>query len=96
MKETVHIFNPGSPISEPDDDLLGRNDFAEGVADALTGWIGKESLVLAVCGKWGDGKTSTKNLILKALEKDGKKKLAVVEFTPWHYFNLAPTLMLRG
>lgn len=70
------------PIRSIKDDLLGRGDFALAMANALSGWRGDESLVLALYGPWGSGKSSVKNLILEFLE-GADNPLTVMHFNPW-------------
>lgn len=85
MSDDNHIFNPVRPISNLEDDLLGRRGFAEAISKSLLGWTGKDSLVLAICGRWGDGKTSVKNMVLDAIPADASRKPEVVEFNPWQW-----------
>ena len=46
---------------------MGRGDFAETIAAAMRGWGGRDSLVIAIYGPWGSGKTSIKNMTVDAL-----------------------------
>ena len=69
-------------ISLPDEDKLGRYPFAQKLARDLSRWKGKQSIVVGLNGKWGSGKSSVKNLILHALEKDGSP-LEYIQFNPW-------------
>lgn len=80
----VSPFSADSAITREDQDLLGRTKFAGELARLLSGWKAEHSLVVALRGGWGEGKSSLKNLILRALEK-GDKKAKVVEFNPWRY-----------
>lgn len=77
-------FSSDRPITELSEDLLGRKQFCYSLADAIRNWHGEDSLVFAVAGKWGYGKTSAKNLIVSLLKKsdDGP---AVIEFNPWNW-----------
>lgn len=77
-------FSADIPITEEAQDLLGRTKFASELAKLLSGWRADHSLVVALRGSWGEGKSSLKNLILRALEKD-EKKPRIVEFNPWRY-----------
>jgi predicted KAP-like P-loop ATPase len=74
------------PIAAAADDLLNRAPFARALAQAIAGWSGKDSLVLAVFGKWGSGKSSIKNMMVEALRAQ-KEGPAVVEFSPWQFAN---------
>jgi len=79
--ESSHPFSADRPIGSKDEDLLGRAPFAENLAKAIEGWRGKDSLVIALYGPWGVGKTSLKNLVVEELNG----KVAVVEFNPWQW-----------
>lgn len=80
-----HKFSADRPIISGKDDLLGITDFAESLASAIKGWKGKNSLVIALYGTWGSGKTSVKNVAIEALKKDDKNCPLMVEFNPWHW-----------
>jgi len=73
------------PISKSSDDLLGRTPFAKKVATAITAWQGADSLVLALYGEWGTGKTSLKNLVLEEIAQTPEPRPVVVQFNPWHW-----------
>jgi predicted KAP-like P-loop ATPase len=59
-------FSTDRPILSKSEDLLGRSKFAESLADVIVGWTGNDSLVIALYGTWGIGKSSIKNLMLAA------------------------------
>jgi predicted KAP-like P-loop ATPase len=69
MKSNPPIYRSDSyssdkPIVSKKEDLLGRAKFAEQLAHDLQAWEGRDSLVVAVYGSWGSGKTSLKNMVL--------------------------------
>jgi predicted KAP-like P-loop ATPase len=70
------------PIASAKDDLLGRKPFAAGLAKRIAAWDARESLVTALCGEWGCGKTSLKNMVIEELHKQNPK-IKVMEFCPW-------------
>ena len=70
------------PISSLSEDLLGRGGFAVALANAFIEWKGKDSLVVALYGPWGIGKSSVKNMVLELIRKHGDDP-AIVEFNPW-------------
>lgn len=77
-----------TPIKLPKEDALDRRGFAERVAVSLfADGRTKESVVIALCGSWGDGKTSTKNLIQASASAlavaTSKPAPNWVEFSPW-------------
>ena len=78
------LFADDLPIKSAADDRLARAPFAAAVARAIAGWSSDTSLVVAVYGPWGSGKTSVKNLVLESLQE---RMLAIdtVEFNPWQF-----------
>jgi len=65
---------------------LNRAVFAEHVAKAISSWSGAESLVVALFGRWGSGKSSVKNMILDAFtDLPGASRPRILEFNPWHF-----------
>ena len=82
-QEKDQMFSSDKPVSSSSDDLLGRKGFAEKISQAINSWEGDDSsLVTAIYGKWGDGKTSTKNMIVKNIDDE---KVDVIEFNPWQW-----------
>lgn len=84
------MFRPDLPISSSKEDLLSRAPFARSLAEALIAYEHKESLVTAIYGPWGSGKSSVINVILERvseLSKDRAKedRPLVVRFNPWNY-----------
>ena len=59
--------------------------FSESIATSISNWTGKDSLVLAVYGPWGMGKTSVKNMILDSLRAKDKNSPTILEFNPWQW-----------
>jgi hypothetical protein len=78
-----HRFSADRPIEQIDQDRLGRSFFAAQLADTICNWSGKDSLVLALYGAWGSGKTSVKNLFKCHCKTKGNPH--VVEFSPWQW-----------
>lgn len=56
--------------------------FAASVGRAIGNWNGSQSLVVALFGGWGTGKTSIKNLALAELASSGSAP-TVMQFNPW-------------
>jgi predicted KAP-like P-loop ATPase len=80
MSNTSHPWSADREGRHPDDDKLGRLEFAKRVAKELSGWRNKESLVVSLNGDWGSGKTTLINLILYYIEEQSKGDvLAVVK-----------------
>ena len=92
------MFIYDKPIETEKDDFLGRKRFSQHLGKALLDWKEKESLVIAIYGEWGSGKSSVINLASENIEKsDYKNKPTIIEFNPWifseenslgeHFFN---------
>jgi predicted KAP-like P-loop ATPase len=80
-----HPFSADRPISHCTEDLLGRLPFAKSTAEAINGWREKDSLVIALYGQWGSGKTSIKNMIVDSFSAGTQEGPFVVEFNPWYW-----------
>ena len=76
-------FSADRPIVSTNADRLGRKAFAEGLAERIRSWNGRDSLVIALCGEWGCGKTSLKNMVIENLKRGRSKKVDLLEFDPW-------------
>ena len=92
------MFVYDRPIKTEKDDFLGRKKFSRHLGKALLDWKEKESLVIAIYGKWGSGKSSLINLAVENIEKSNRKnKPTIIGFNPWtfseentlsgHFFN---------
>ncbi len=77
----MHLHSD-KPIKHTRDDLLGRKILARNIAKSLTNWKGDESLVLALNGPWGSGKSSVKNMVIESLQADSDETI-IVDFNPW-------------
>ena len=102
------MFIYDKPIETEKDDFLGRKRFSQHLGKALSDWKEKESLVIAIYGEWGSGKSSVINLANENIEKsDHENKPTIIEFNPWvfseedslgeHFFNeIAKELEIRN
>ena len=107
MNITKIMFIYDKPIETEKDDFLSRKGFSQHLGESLLNWKEEESLVIAVYGEWGSGKSSVINLAKEFLEKtDEKDKPTIIEFNPWrfseqdnlseHFFNeIAKELEIR-
>ncbi|MDF2577322.1 MAG: hypothetical protein K0S74_806 [Chlamydiales bacterium] len=68
------------PIELPEQDQLNRFPFAQDLAACIKNWDSEENLVIALCGPWGIGKTSLKNLTVSLLKQEDAYE--IVEFNP--------------
>ncbi|MBE4080749.1 NTPase [Vibrio parahaemolyticus] len=81
----LYGFASDRPITRVEEDLLGRSGFSTDLANAMASWHGKDSLVVALHGDWGAGKSSIKNMALSRLEEISEDKPDVIEFSPWEW-----------
>lgn len=81
----LHGFSSDRPIVSIEDDLLGRSDFSEDLAGAIASWHGKDSLVVALHGDWGSGKSSIKNMAVSKLAGLVENRPSIVDFSPWEW-----------
>jgi predicted KAP-like P-loop ATPase len=81
----LHGFASDRPIKKVEEDLLGRSGFSEDLADAISSWHGNDSLVVALHGDWGAGKSSIKNMAISKLNNLNENKPDIVEFSPWEW-----------
>ncbi|MBN1293160.1 MAG: hypothetical protein JXB48_15085 [Candidatus Latescibacteria bacterium] len=84
-KNIIEKFSSDRPIFSRDNDSLGRKEFAESLASAIKGWHGNDSLVLALYGAWGSGKSSIKNMVLETLKESKDTCPEIIEFNPWQW-----------
>ncbi len=82
-----HPFNAGMPIEFPDQDKLGRNKFAENIANKIIAYDDTDPIVIGIYGDWGFGKTSVLNLVKHYLQPKGSNNLILIDFNPWLYSN---------
>ncbi len=78
------MFVDDRPIESGKEDRLGRISFSNHLARAIIDWTNPESLVVALCGKWGSGKSSVINLVKEEITASkSQDKPTVIEFNPW-------------
>ena len=53
------------PIENDSEDLLGRASFSKKLGEAIYNYNSKNGLVIGLYGKWGNGKTSVVNMMVK-------------------------------
>ncbi len=82
------LISTDRPINNVDEDLLGRASFSRHLGEAIYNYKGKDSLVVAIYGKWGTGKTSVANMALQKIEElavNDERKPIIIRFAPWNY-----------
>ncbi len=86
-KKTSQGFLYDTALRQPDQDRLGRSEFARFLAKAILGMDAEEGFVFALNGPWGAGKTTIINFVLHFLTEESKNKneLVVVRFNPWWF-----------
>lgn len=74
-------YSSDAPLQDPKLDRFDRDPFARRIAETLTRRTDSASIVIAIYGAWGDGKTTVLNFIRGHLEKE--RSVVCVNFNPW-------------
>ena len=75
------FLEPDLPVAEDGEDLLGRGELVQSVVSAI---LLETPAIIAVTGRYGDGKTSFLNLTVGELRKSEEIKAPIiVRFSPW-------------
>ena len=77
------IILTDEPLKSPNQDRLGFAPFAEKNATIIKNMQVKESVVFAVYGKWGSGKTTFLNFLVHYLKEEDS--IIIVKFNPWWF-----------
>jgi predicted KAP-like P-loop ATPase len=78
-------------IEKLDQDQLGRRVFAEDIARRMSVCSPDSSLVYAIYGGWGTGKSSILHMVEEALTSSRSEETAqpiTIRFNPWYYSDL--------
>ena len=86
------IILTDEPLKSPNQDRLGFAPFAEKIATIIKNMQVKESVVFAVYGKWGSGKTTFLNFLVHYLKEEDS--IIIVKFNPW-WFSGKENLLLQ-
>ena len=66
--DEIDYYVSDSPVSDPEsEDRLKRWPFAQRIAQTIASRKDPSSIVIGICGVWGEGKTSVLNFIGKEL-----------------------------
>ena len=84
------MYFTDEPITKPEENVFGREVFVKNLASDINRWAGTGSLVLALYGPWGAGKSSVLNLLKRHFEAENTDEIIV--FDPW-YFNSTEQLI---
>lgn len=79
------MFSTDKPITNAEDDKLGRSGFAERLAKAIINFDTADSYAIALQGSWGCGKTSVLNMAIQKIEETTDKKTVIIKFNPWNF-----------
>lgn len=102
------MFIYDKPIETEKDDFLNRTNFSKHLGKALLDWKEQESLIIAIYGEWGSGKSSIINLAIEFIRNSPyQNKPTIIEFNPWnfseegklgeHFFNeIAKELVIKN
>ncbi len=71
-----------NPIALPEEDTIGRNNFAQSFAKQMLSLDTSKGSVVGVLGAWGSGKTSFINLARNELNQDN---ITILDFNPWMF-----------
>lgn len=73
------------PVLQPQEDKFGRYPFAARIAKTIALKSDPSSIVVAIYGPWGDGKSSVLNFIESELAQSSS--VITVRFNPWRFEN---------
>jgi len=90
VNEKVEI-STDQPLKSPENDRLGFAPFAKKIADIIKAMQVNDSIVFAVQGKWGSGKSTFLNFINFYL--NDSDSTIIVKFNPWWFGNKEDLLM---
>ena len=80
---SVDAYSPDKPIELPTEDRFNRWPFAQRVAQTISTRKDQSSIVIGIFGVYGDGKTSTLNMMEVELRKHAN--VVPIRFNPWHF-----------
>lgn len=83
------MFIADRPIETENHDFLGRTRFSKDLGQSIIAWGEKESLVIALYGEWGSGKSSVINLMKEHISNSElHEAVTIIEFNPWIFSDL--------
>jgi hypothetical protein len=85
-RAAVPFVTADTPIADEKEERLGRMALVRILGRRLASYNGQRSLVVALCGPWGSGKTSLAHLVIKEIERlaaaEGRFVLGPVHLAP--------------
>lgn len=84
------MFVPDNPINSAAEDTLGRKVFAHKLGETVRDWKREESIVVALYGPWGNGKTSVLNMAIEHIidtskDREERDRPIIIRFNPWNF-----------
>lgn len=83
MSEQTEAYVSDAPILDPENDRFRRWPFAKRIAETVAARGDPSSIVIAIYGGWGEGKTTVLNFIESALSKT--PNTVCVRYNPWRF-----------
>jgi hypothetical protein len=83
MSSNRSMYVSDAPLSNPAWDRFNRLSFAKRIAETIRARMDPSSLVIAIYGAWGNGKTTVLNFIAKELRDSSD--VIVLSFNPWRF-----------
>lgn len=90
MPNRANDIKVDKPIKDFKEDRFRRQKFCESITALIDKYNDRDSLVIGLYGKWGEGKTSIINLIHKNLKDENVIK---IKFNPWRFPDETSLLM---
>lgn len=78
------------PIKSKDEDKLNFSEFASKISKGILNYQQDDTLIFAIEGEWGSGKTSLMNLI----KNDLKNEVEILHFNPWLLTDITQVIKL--
>lgn len=91
-KPTIEHYAADSPLDDPSQDRFGRLEFARRIAETIAVRRDPQSIVFAISGAYGEGKTTVLHYIEGSLK--GRPDVVCVSFNPWRF--TTDEALLRG
>lgn len=91
IKKSVPIggFITDNPLGKYGVDEYGREKYAKNLAEMVDKTSNDSSLAIGINGRWGSGKSSFLDLIIRHLDNDD----IVIDFNPWNSINKGNIVM---
>lgn len=74
-------YSSDLPVASQEEDSFSRWGFAQSIANVITKRSDPSSIIIAINGAWGDGKTSVLNFIEHSLNEE----VICIKFNPWRF-----------